>query len=124
MRKHTAAALTAIALMAFAPLSSAQAPAPTPAPTPAPKDDDVTPLRERSLDAPKSKSDAYRLVGKVVAIDAASGAVKLATEEGEKTVQPSRQLLAAIRVGDTISVPRADGPPPANASPRTAPRPR
>jgi len=121
MRKPIAAALTAIALMAFATLSFAQAPAPTPAP----KDDDVPPLFERSQDAPpKSKSDAYRLVGKVVAIDTASGAVKLATEEGEKTVQPSRQLLAAIRVGDTISVPRADGPPPANASPRTAPRTR
>ena len=121
MRKHTAAALTAIALMALAPVSFAQAPAPTPVP----KDDDLTPLRERSQDAPpKSKSDAYRLVGKVVAIDAATGAVKLATEEGEKTVQPSRQLLAAIRVGDTISVPRADGPPPASASPRTVPRTR
>jgi len=120
MRKTIAAALFAIALMAFAPLSFAQAPAPTPAP----KDDDVTPLLERSQDAPKSKSDAYRLVGKVVAIDTASGAVKLATEEGEKTVQLSRQLLAAVRVGDTISVPRADGPPPANASPRTAPRTR
>jgi len=120
MRKPIAAALTAIALMAFAPLSFAQAPTPTPAP----KDDDVPPLFERSQDAPKSKSDAYRLVGKVVAIDTASGAVKLATEEGEKTVQLSRQLLAAVRVGDTISVPRADGPPPANASPRTAPRTR
>ena len=120
MRKPTAAALTAIALLAFAPLSFAQAPAPTPAP----KDDDVPPLLERFPDAPpKSKSDAYRLVGKVVAIDTASGSVKLATEEGERTVKPSPQLLAAIRVGDTISVARAEGPP-VNASPRTVPRTR
>jgi len=120
MRTLTAAALFGIALMALAPLSFAQAPAPTPAP----KDDDVPPLLERFPDAPpKSKSDAYRLVGKVVAIDAAAGSVKLATEEGERTVRPNPQLLAAIRVGDTISVPRAEGPP-VNASPRTVPRTR
>lgn len=119
MRKLTAAALFAIALMALAPLSFAQAPAPTPAP----KDDDV-PILERFPDTPpKSKSDAYRLVGKVVAIDTASGSVKLATEEGERTVKPNPQLLAAIRVGDTISVARAEGPP-VNASPRTVPRTR
>ena len=115
MKKHTAAALTAITLVAIAPLSFAQAPRP--------KDDDVTPLLERSQDTPKSKSDAYRLVGKVVAIDSASGSVKLATEEGERVVRPGPQLLAAIRVGDTISVPRAEGPP-VNASPTTTPRTR
>jgi len=115
MRKHLIAALVAVTLIAVAPASFAQAPRP--------QDDDVTPLIERPQDTPKSKSDAYRIVGKVVDIDTASGAVKLSTEEGERVVKPTAQMLAAIRVGDTISVPRPETPP-VDASPRTAPRTR
>lgn len=114
MAKPTVSALTAITLLACAAVSFAQAPRPK---------DDVTPLLERSQEAPKSKSDAHRLVGKVVEIDQARGAVKLSTEEGERVVKPTAQLLAAIRVGDTISVPRAEDEP-VSASPRTAPRAR
>ena len=111
MGKHTVSVLTAVTIVAFAQVSLAQLPR-----TP----DDVTPLLERSQE-PKSKSDAFRLVGKVVEIDRARGAVKLSTDEGERIVQPTPQLLAAIRVGDTISVPRAEDPP-VSATPRTSPR--
>ena len=55
--------------------------------------------------------------GKVVEIDQARGMVTLETEESRKTVKPSAQLLAAIRIGDTISVARARDEP-TNASPR------
>ena len=113
MGKHTVSALSAVTIIVFAQVSLAQPPR-----TP----DDVTPLLERSQE-PKSKSDAYRLVGKVVEIDRARGAVKLSTDEGERIVQPNSQLLGAIRVGDTISVPRAEDPP-VNAAPRTPPRSR
>lgn len=114
MRKHAISGLIAVALLANAQGSLAQAPR-----TP----DDVTPIIERSQEAPKSKSDAYRLVGKVLEIDKAAGTVKLSTEEGERVVRPNAQLLAAIRVGDTISVQRTEEPP-VSASPRTSPRTR
>jgi hypothetical protein len=115
MSKHAVSALVAVGLLACAQVSLAQTPRPEN------KDDDVTPLIERSQDAPKSKSDAYRLVGKVLEIDKAGGAVKLATDEGERVVKPNAQLLAAIRVGDMISVPRSEEPP-VNASPAATPR--
>jgi len=67
------------------------------------------------------KSDAYRLVGKVVEVDKAQGTIKLETDEGVRTVKPSPMLLAAARVGDMISVDRG-GDAPVNASPRTEPR--
>ena len=114
MGKHTIIGLVAITIVAIGQSALAQAPR-----GPA---DDVIPIIERSqLDMPKSKSDGYRLVGKVLEIDKAAGTVKLSTDEGERVVKPSAQLLAAIRVGDTISVPRAEDPP-VSASPRTAPR--
>ena len=64
-----------------------------------------------------SKSDEYRLVGKVLEIDRGRGLVRLQTEDGVRVVQPSPTALAAIRLGDTISVPRSaeEG---ASASPR------
>jgi hypothetical protein len=79
--------------------------------------DDVPPL-DRAQETPRSKSDAHRFVGKVLEIDRSRGVVTLETEEGPRVVTPSAQLLAAIQVGDTISVPRTeDGP--VNAAPRT-----
>jgi hypothetical protein len=114
MRKHAISGLIAVSLVAIAQGSFAQAPR-----TP----DDVTPIIERSQDTPKSKSDAYRLVGKVLAIDKDGGTVKLSTDEGERVVRPNPLLLAAIRVGDMISVLRQEEPP-VSASPRTSPRTR
>jgi hypothetical protein len=114
MRKHAIAGLIAVSLIATAQSSLAQAPR-----TP----DDVPPIIERAQEAPKSKSDAYRIVGKVLEIDKAGGTVKLSTDEGERVVRPNAQLLAAIRVGDTISVLRQEEPP-VSASPRTSPRTR
>jgi hypothetical protein len=109
MRFHRVYAPAVITMLAIADPRLAQVPR-----TP----DDVTPLLDRAReDAPRSKSDAYRLVGKVVEIDRAQGSVTLETDEGKRVVKPSEQLLAAIRVGDTISVPRS-GDEPASASPR------
>ncbi len=79
---------------------------------------DVTPLDRPREDATRSKSDAHRLVGKVLAIDRTRGVVTLQTEEGSRVVTPSAELLAAIQVGDTISVPRSENEP-VNVSPRT-----
>lgn len=57
------------------------------------------------------KSDQHRIVGTVLHIDREQGLVKLATEEGVLVVQPSPPIVRAIRVGDTISVPRAAAEP-------------
>jgi len=55
-----------------------------------------------------SKSDEHRIVGRVLEIDRSRGFVTLQTaDEGMRLVQPAPTVLAAIRVGDTISVPRA-----------------
>ena len=78
--------------------------------------DDVPAAIERS-ERPKSKSDAYRFVGKVLEIDRESGVVKLETEEGVVATKPRPELLRAARVGDTISVPRQD-----SGLPSAAPR--
>ncbi len=66
----------------------------------------------------KSKSDANRLVGKVLAVDKQRGMVKLETDtEGVRDVKANTTLINAIRVGDMISVLRS--PEDAlNASPR------
>ena len=70
--------------------------------------DDVIPVLEAWRDETKSKSDASRLVGKVLAIDVQRGVVKLATDtEGVREVKPHAMLLRAARVGDTISVARS-----------------
>jgi hypothetical protein len=68
-----------------------------------------------------SKSDQYRLVGKVLQIDRAKGLVKLDTDEGVRLVPAPATTLAAIREGDLISVPRS-GDEPVNALPRQTPR--
>jgi hypothetical protein len=78
--------------------------------------DDVPAAIERS-ERPKSKSDAYRFVGKVLEIDRGSGVVKLQTEEGVVATKPRPELLRAARVGDTISVPRQESDLP-SAAPR------
>ena len=109
MNSRTLAGAVALATMAFAQIALAQ-----PGRTP----DDVIPAIEKSKDEGKSKSDATRLVGKVVAVDRQKGVVKLSTDtEGERDVKPNAMLLNAVRVGDMISVVRNpdDG---VNASPR------
>jgi hypothetical protein len=74
---------------------------------------------------PVSKSDADRIVGKVLHIDRDAGLVKLDSDEGVVVMKPPAQLLRAAQVGDTISVvrsaeaPRASSP---SASPRTTPK--
>ncbi len=108
MRHHTVSARAAVTTIALASLLLAQAPR-----TP----DDVPPVFDRSQDPPRSKSDAYRIVGKVLAVERDTGLVKLSTEDGERTVKAPASLLGAIRVGDTISVPRPDDEP-VSAAPR------
>jgi hypothetical protein len=107
MGYQTKSARVAFAMIAVAALSVAQG-----LRTP----DDITPLLERTPET-RSKTDGDRFVGKVLAIDPAQGSVKLSTEEGERTVKAPAPLLGAIRVGDTVSIPRADSEP-ASASPR------
>jgi hypothetical protein len=70
----------------------------------------------QSQEEPVSKSDQHRIVGKVLQIDREQGLVKLATEEGNLLVRPSLAIVRAIKVGDTISVPRPAGGP-VSASP-------
>lgn len=94
---------TAVALPVFA-----QAPG---APT------DLPPLPERTQ-PPVSRSDKDRVVGKVLEVDREAGRVKLESDEGVVVLKPSRQMLNAIRVGDTVSVPRSPDEAP-SASPRT-----
>jgi hypothetical protein len=67
---------------------------------------------------PVSKSDEYRLVGKVLHIDPSEGLVKLATEEGVLVVKVSSPTVQTFRVGDVVSVPRSTAESP-SASPRT-----
>src|SRR5947207_8734676 len=95
MGNQTVSARAAFAMLALTALSVAQAPRPA---------DDVAPLFRTP--ETRSKTDAYRFVGKVLAVERDKGIVKLATEEGERTVKAPAPLLNAIRVGDTVSVPR------------------
>jgi hypothetical protein len=108
---HRASALAAVATMVVV-ASPALAQGPR---TPS----DLAPIFEQSR--PTSKSDAQRIVGKVLEIDRQHGRVKLSTDEGERVVQPNKQLLGAVRVGDMISVPRPSSDEPVSASPRTSP---
>src|SRR5262249_45987848 len=57
-----------------------------------------TPVQQRV-----SKSDDHRIVGKVLELDREAGHVKLATEEGEITLEVPEQAARAFRLGDTIS---------------------
>jgi len=82
--------------------------------------DDIPAAIERSQ-KPVSKSDAYRVVGKVAEIDKEKGVFKLETEEGVVMAKPRPELLGAARVGDTVSVPRPENQTP-SASPPTTPR--
>jgi hypothetical protein len=68
-----------------------------------------------------SKSDQYRLVGRVLAIDRQKGLVRLDTDEGVQLVPAPAMTVAAIREGDLISVPRVTDEP-LNALPRQTPR--
>ena len=63
------------------------------------------------------KSDEHRVVGKVLEIDREQRLVKLATDEGVVLVEAPALTLPALRVGDTVSVPRPEGESP-SASPR------
>jgi hypothetical protein len=67
------------------------------------------------------KSDQYRVVGRVLAIDRQRGTVKLDTDQGVQVVPAPPTTLAAIREGDLISVPRDAGDS-VNALPRQTPR--
>jgi hypothetical protein len=104
-RKGAACAAAALLLLGLTPVVTAQPRTPDkPGRTP----DDVVPVLEAWRDEPKSKSDAHRLVGKVLAIDQQRGVVKLSTDtEGVREVKPHAMLLRAVRVGDTISVARS-----------------
>jgi hypothetical protein len=110
MKFHRVYAPAVITMLALADPRLAQ--------TPRTPDDLIPSLDRQRDDASRSKSDAQRLVGKVLEIDQARGMVTLETEEGRRVVKPSPNLLAAIRIGDTISVPRTEDQP-VNASPRT-----
>ena len=107
-RSLTRLAVTLIGMTCLATTAYAQGP-------PAPDDVLVPPTRTHP---PVAKSDQHRVVGKVVHIDQSGGRVKLATEtEGVVDVPAPAATLRAIRVGETVSVPRAsEGAP--SASPR------
>jgi hypothetical protein len=76
-----------------------------------------SPRPEERSQQPVQASDAHRIVGKVVRIDRDEGLAALATTEGVLTVQVPSPMLHAIRVGDTITVPRSAAESP-SASPR------
>ena len=114
MRQHRAAfAGTVIAIMALGGVASAQTPRQPGEPPRSPGE--VVPFQEERKGPPRS--DAYRVVGKVLAVDRAKGAIELDTDEGRRTLKAPAPLLAAVRVGDVVSVerPADDG---AYASPR------
>ena len=77
-----------------------------------PEDIIIPPVRSQP---PVSQSDEYRVVGKVLQIDRERGRVKLATDKGVVVVEAPPRTLQVIRVGETVSVPRAGSP---SASPR------
>jgi hypothetical protein len=109
-RRQTLAALGVVAITAVVLPAFAQTPG---------KPGNVPILPESP--PPVSKSDADRVVGKVLHIDRDAGLVKLHSDEGVVVVKPPAQMLRAIRVGDTASVVRSVEAP--SASPRTTPKP-
>jgi hypothetical protein len=118
MRQHrTALAGTFIVLAALASAAGAQAPRPP---------GGIVPFEDQERKGPP-RSDAYRLVGQVLRIDQAEGAIELQTDEGRRTVKASPALVRAVRVGDTVSVERPVDDP-ASAAPgeggRSGRRPR
>jgi hypothetical protein len=68
------------------------------------KDDIIIPEKSQ---APVPKSDHQRVVGKVLVIDHERGLVKLATDEGVVMTEAPARTLRAIRVGETVSIPRS-----------------
>ena len=109
MDSTKAAVRMALTLVIFGQLGIAQ---------PGRAPDDAVPAIEAATEKPASRSDAHRLVGKVLAVDSQSGIVKLSTDsEGVRDIKAPATLVRAIRVGDTISVIRSsdDG---VSASPR------
>jgi hypothetical protein len=76
----------------------------------------ITPFGEAMPD-PVPKSDEHRIVGKVLKIDRDRGLVTLATEDAVVVVEPRGPVLDAMRVGDTVTVPRSD-----SESPSALPR--
>ena len=113
--RRDVSALALIAALAVAGPAIAQQPPPRP--------NDIPEAVDRP-ERPTSKSDAYRVVGKVLEIDQQGGVVKLQTEEGIVATKPRPELVRAARVGDTISVPRPENQQPPSASPQTSPRSR
>ena len=113
MQHRKAVAGAIIAIMGIAGAAGAQAPR-TPGDPPR-SPGEVVPFEEERKGPPRS--DAYRVVGKVMGVDRAQGALELETDEGRRTVKAPAVLVAAVRVGDLVSVerPAADG---AYASPR------
>ena len=81
---------------------------------PAPDEVVIPPARTHP---PVGKSDQYRIVGKVLDVDQARGVLKLATDEGVVETPAPRMMVLAVRVGETVSVPRDAGSAP-GASPR------
>ncbi len=67
------------------------------------------------------KSDEFRVVGRVLAIDRSKRMVKLDTDQGVQVVPAPAMTIAAIREGDLISVPRSPDDA-VNALPRQTPR--
>ena len=68
------------------------------------QDDIMLPAKSQP---PVSKSDHERVVGKVLVIDHERGFVKLATDEGVVVTPAPARTLRAIRVGETVSIPRS-----------------
>jgi hypothetical protein len=103
-------AFTLGSVMTFAIVATTTAQAPR-----GPDDVVVPPARSHPTVA---KSDQHRLVGKVVDVDPARGVIKLATEdEGVLDVPAPAMTVKAVRVGETVSVPR-----PASRYPSASPR--
>jgi hypothetical protein len=82
----------------------------------APTDSPGSPRSSKQKLVPKN--DPHRIVGKVLQIDYTEGTVRLATEDGVLIVQAPPQALQAVKVGDTVSVPRPTTEPPSTSPPR------
>jgi hypothetical protein len=90
------AALTAIVLVAPASAlaQAPDAPVEVVIPTPPP---------------PPLKSDEHRVAGKVLEVHRDRGLLTLDTDEGVVLVPASPVMVGAVRVGETVTVPRPEG---------------
>jgi hypothetical protein len=100
-QRRAAFAGTVFAIMALVAVVGAQPRTPG---EPQRSPGEVVPFQEERKGPPRS--DGYRIVGKVIAIDRAKGAIELDSDEGRRTVKAPAPLLAAARVGDMVSVER------------------